>query len=658
MAKKPLQKLELTWIGKGDEPKLEPRILVENPEYSYGDPDSENMLIHGDNLLALKALEQDYAGKVKCIYIDPPFNTGAAFDHYDDGVEHSIWLDLMHRRLTILHTLLHNEGSIFIHLDDNEVDYCKIILDEIFSRDNFINRITLEARSPSAFSTVNPGVFKASEYILWYAKNKSNWESRSMRVESNRDTAYNKFIVNRDLDESEWAFLPLKQIFLESLNEDRLGIIHQFIADIYKCRGFSKRQIENWIRVHFPLQLLINIKQVSSYLHAKLKKIDDLDTFKLSVYKYILEKCSYNYSEKDMDRFVFDHAKYVYRDTEISDDGAGQETVNLKYQSIEQPNKVFKLERNNGLDTIYIYNGKQISFYSKNIEEIDGKLTSTKLLTNVWTDISWEGIANEGRVKFKKGKKPEKLLERCIQLTSNDGDLVLDSFLGSGTTAAVAHKMGRRYIGIELGDHAITHCYPRLKAVVDGEQGGISKSVNWKGGGGFKYYTLAPSLLKKDKFDNWIISKEYNADMLAAAMSKQEGFKFNPHESIYWKQGQSSERDYIYTTTQFLTVESLDQIKDEMQPDETLLICCKSYQKECKSKYPGITIKKIPQMLLGRCEFGKDDYSFNIINSPLMESDISDEEPETSIEKISVQELSDEKKKSTKKQKDYPGLFD
>lgn len=164
--------------------------------------------------------------------------------------------------------------------------------------------------------------------------------------------------------------------------------------------------------------------------------------------------------------------------------------------------------------------------------------------------------------------------------------------------------------------------------------------------------------MKKDKFDNWIISKEYNADMLAAAMAKQEGFRYNPHESIYWKQGQSSESDFIYTTTQFLTVESLDQIKDEMQPDETLLICCKSYQKECKSKYPGITIKKIPQMLLGRCEFGKDDYSFNIINSPLMESDISDEEPETSIEKISVQELSDEKKKSTKKQKDYPGLFD
>jgi len=254
--------------------------------------------------------------------------------------------------------------------------------------------------------------------------------------------------------------------------------------------------------------------------------------------------------------------------------------------------------------------------------------------------------------------KPERLIERILFLGSKKNDFILDSFLGSGTTAAVAHKMGRRYIGIELGDHAITHCYPRLKAVVDGEQGGISKSVNWKGGGGFKYYTLAPSLLKKDKFDNWIISNEYNPDMLAAAMSKQEGFKYNPHEFIYWKQGQSSERDFIYTTTQFLTVESLDQIKDEMQSDETLLIFCKSFQKECMNRYSGITIKKIPQMLLGSCEFGKDDYSFNIINSPLQESDQSDNDSEIHFENISVQELLDEKKKYNKKSNEHPGLFD
>ena len=167
------QKLELTWIGKDEELNLEPRILIEDPDKSCGDPTSENILIHGDNLLALKALEQDFAGRIKCIYIDPPFNTGAAFDHYDDSIEHSIWLNLMETRLTFFEKLLTKDGSIFVHLDDNESDYLKILMDEIFGRKNFIARITVDARSPSAFSTVNPGVFKSSEYILWYAKDKS-----------------------------------------------------------------------------------------------------------------------------------------------------------------------------------------------------------------------------------------------------------------------------------------------------------------------------------------------------------------------------------------------------------------------------------------------------------------------------------------------------
>ena len=237
--------------------------------------------------------------------------------------------------------------------------------------------------------------------------------------------------------------------------------------------------------------------------------------------------------------------------------------------------------------------------------------------------------------------KPENLLSVLINSVTNEGDLVLDSFLGSGTTAAVAHKMGRRWIGVELGEHAKTHCFPRLKQVVDGEQGGISKAVNWKGGGGFKFYTLAPSLLKQDKFGNWVISQEYNADMLAAAMAKQEGFKYQPHESTYWKQGQSSEQDFIFTTTQFLTVEALDSIKDEMQPGETLLICCKSFQKECKGKFGNITIKKIPLMLLGRCEYGKEDYSLNIINMP---AEDNNEDATDSIKEISVQAIRDKNK--------------
>jgi len=253
--------------------------------------------------------------------------------------------------------------------------------------------------------------------------------------------------------------------------------------------------------------------------------------------------------------------------------------------------------------------------------------------------------------------KPERLLERILFLGSNEGDLVLDSFLGSGTTAAVAHKMGRRWIGVELGEHAKTHCYPRMQKVIDGEQGGISKALNWQGGGGFKFYTLAPSLLKKDKFGNEIINPSYNADMLAAAMAKQEGFKYQPHQSTYYKQGQSAEQDFIFTTTQFLTVEALDSIQDEMQPGETVLICCKSFQKECKGKYGNITIKKIPLMLLGRCEYGKEDYSLNIINMP-SEAEFPELENEQDFvdDKMSVQELAEKSKKQ--KKNEQPGLFD
>ena len=284
--------------------------------------------------------------------------------------------------------------------------------------------------------------------------------------------------------------------------------------------------------------------------------------------------------------------------------------------------------------------------------------------------------------------KPERLIERILVLATKEGDIVLDSFLGSGTTAAVAHKINRHWIGIELGEHCHTHCLPRLKKVVDGtDQGGISKTIHtpgpsqegttptpnpsqeenikketspegnkkvpssegkqgWVGGGGFKYYYLAPSLLKKDKYDNWVIDERYNADMLAAAMAKHEGFKYSPDEQIYWKQGQSTEKDFIFTTTRMITVAFLDKIHEDMRDDESLLICCKSYQKACENKYPNITVRKIPHMLLGRCEFGKDDYSLNIINMPHAEDEPDFVPVGPEEEKLSV--TSSKKKKKTR----------
>lgn len=573
MSQNKLQKLELTWIGKDDDREaIEPRILIEDPKYSYGDTDSGNMLIHGDNLLALKALEQQYSNSIKCIYIDPPFNTGARIDAdgkeigYDDGVEHSIWLNMMYERFYILYNLLSVDGALFVHLDDNEADYCKVILDEIFGRDNFMNRITVDARSPSAFSTVNPGMFVASEYVLYYAKKRKSLNEKQLRAKRNPDYAYNKYILNFEKPYSEWRFIPVAQ-------------------------AFSER---------------ISLKSTSP--------------------ENVIKK----YNE-----FIINNAKRICRYTAISDTGAGAKILELKSLSLNNPDVIFYLHRDN-LDDVYVVNGQQLSFYNKNVRSINGELCATMPLTDIWTDIAWEGIAKEGNVTFKKGKKPEKLIQRCIELVTDPGDLVLDSFLGSGTTAAVAQKMGRRYIGIELGNHAYTHCYPRLKMVTDGtDQGGISKAQNWKGGSGFKFYELAPSLLKQDKFGNLVINKEYNADMLAAAMAKQEGYTYQPDTVLYWKQGRSSEHDYIYTTTQFLTVENIDAISETMQEDESLLICCTAFQKECASHAKNITVKKIPQMLLGRCQFNKDDYSLNIIDMPQLdvESDEDFEEETPIIEK-------------------------
>lgn len=209
--------------------------------------------------------------------------------------------------------------------------------------------------------------------------------------------------------------------------------------------------------------------------------------------------------------------------------------------------------------------------------------------------------------------KPERLIERVLTLATNPGDLVLDSFLGSGTTAAVAHKMGRRWIGIELGDHAYTHCYPRMKAVCDGEQGGISKTVKWQGGGGFKFYELAPSILEKDKYGNFVISKEYNAEMLAAAMARHEGYTYAPDADVFWKQGYSGDKNYIFTTSAIVTPEYLDYISSELGTDEYLLIMAKSYDKACEKRYKNITVHPIPKVLLGRCEYGRDNYDLNVI---------------------------------------------
>ena len=218
--------------------------------------------------------------------------------------------------------------------------------------------------------------------------------------------------------------------------------------------------------------------------------------------------------------------------------------------------------------------------------------------------------------------KPERLIELVLSVASNPGDLVLDSFLGSGTTAAVAHKMGRRYIGIEMGDHAYTHCKTRLDKVISGEdKGGITKSTNWKGGGGYRFYELAPSLINEDPFGEYVINPDYDADMLAAAVALHEGFTYKPNSDMFWKQSVGNEKSYLFVTTRHLNSTFLDSIKDSMEDDEYLIIACRSFESGLDKAYDHITLKKIPQMLLSRCEFGKTDYNLNIVHPPVYEDE-------------------------------------
>lgn len=533
MSQNRLQKLELTWIGKDDEREpLEPRILIENPQYSYGDAESGNMLIHGDNLLALKALEQEYAGRVKCIYIDPPYNTGSAFEHYDDGKEHSIWLSLIRERLEILHRLLTQDGTVWISLDDNEQAYCKVLCDEIFGRKNFVANVVWEKK----YTIANDAKWLSDnhDFILVYAKNKDYWHPNLLPRTESMNSAYK----NPDNHpKGVWKSTPL-HAKSGSLNNNRFE---------YTFRNGV---------VYTP-----PIGTFPRYSSETLKLMD----------------------ENDEIWFGKEGTAIPSRKTFLCD---------LK---------------KDGTPSKTLWRFDEVGHNHEAREEIKAFNSQSVFAT----------------------PKPERLIERILTLGSNPGDLVLDSFLGSGTTAAVAQKMGRHYIGIELGDHAYTHCYPRLRQVTDGtDQGGISKAQNWQGGSGFKFYELAPSLLKEDRFGNLVINHEYNADMLAAAMAKQEGYTYCPDKELYWKQGLSSEQDFIYTTTQFLTVESLDALSDSMTVGESLLICCTAFQPECKNRYSRITIKKIPHILLGRCAFDKNDYSFNIIDLPLLDEEEWDDDSE------------------------------
>jgi adenine-specific DNA-methyltransferase len=552
-------KLELKWIGKENRPRLEPRILLEDADKSYhanvrlsaGDI-FDNRLICGDNLLALKALEQEFAGKIKCIYIDPPFNTQQAMEHYDDGVEHSVWLTLMRDRLELLRTLLRKDGTLFVHIDDNELGYLIVLLDEVFGRSNRLYTITFKQGAPTGHKAINPGCVTTSNFVLIYAREKNEWKPNRVYVgRAERDTRYSQFILNLDDDYRGWKFTTLMKAFAES-------------------NGITEKQ-------------------------ARARAKSD---------------------RAELDEFVGQKAKNVVRLARPDYESVSAAARELIDKSKSVSDTVFRLERD-GYSDMYFVGGERVLFYSDKLKMIDGEFVAGEPLTTIWDDILSNNLHNEGGVSFPKGKKPEGLIKRVLDLVTSEGDWVLDSFAGSGTTGAVAHKMRRRWLMVELGEHCDTHILPRMKRVIDGsDPSGITPAAGWKGGGGFRYYGLAPSLLEKDKFGNWVISKQYNAAMLAEAMCKFEGFTYAPSDTQYWIHGYSTERDSIYVTTQTLTRDQLQKLSDEVGENRSLLVCCSAFRVKDTPQFPNLTIKKIPKMVLNRCEWGRDDYSLEIKNLP------------------------------------------
>ena len=520
---KRMQKLELTWVGKDEPIAVEPRILIEDAERSNRakDPNTENLLIHGDNLLALKALEAKYAGKVKCIYIDPPYNTGSAFEHYDDNLEHSKWLNLMRPRLEILWRLLSNDGSIWISIDDDERDYLKVMCDEIFGRSSFIASIVWQKR----YSRENrEAIGDVHEYILVYARNRDLFKQTRNRVPVTEEQA--KVYKNPNNDpRGRWRAVPM------TAQGWRPNQMYEIVAPSGKV--FTPPPGRCW-----------------SILESTFKQL------------------------------------------------LAEGRIWFGKDGNSQPNTIRYLSEVEGFTPWSWWPSEETGHTDEAKKEIMSLFDSKNAFAT---------------------PKPERLIHRIVHIASNPGDLVLDSFLGSGTTAAVAHKMGRRWIGIEMGDHAYTHCKVRIDKVIAGEDGGgITKTVDWKGGGGYRFYELAPTLVRIDSFGEPIINEAYNPEMLAAAMALHEGFTYEPDAKHFWKQAHSDAngKAWLYTTTKHVSRAYLNAIAADMADGEFLVIACSSFDSAAAKAFPNIKVKKIPQMLLKRCEFDRTDYALNIVAAP------------------------------------------
>lgn len=555
-------KLELTWVGKYDDKVIEPRILMEDREKSYGDPRSENMLIHGDNLIALQALQQDFYGSIKCIYIDPPYNTGSAFEHYDDNLEHSIWLGLMRKRLILLRELLSEEGTIWIQIDDEEQAYLKVLCDEVFGRGNFVNMISVNMKNIAGVSGggEDKRLKKNCEYILIYAKD------YSLLPLFNGPYVYTEIsdLVQQYAEEGKsWKYTS---VLVEPGEKEYCG----------STVDGDGNEIKVYLRKN---PVMMSIKQVAAR---------DGITEKEAYQKYGISIFQTTNAQSSIRTRVME-----YR----NENSIAEDLISIEY--------VPRTGKNRGTVYEQFYKGDKCRLFvwlKDTSEVIDGELFKKDLQGTYWDMNAWmKNLTKEGSVEFGNGKKPEQLIRQIFEMTTKPGDWVLDSFLGSGTTAAVATKMARKWVGIELGDHAYTHCKVRLDRIVNGEDaGGITKAVNWEGGSGYHFYELAPSLLiKNERLPIYQINPEYTFDMLCEAICKIEGFKYKP-DGVY--HGHSSENRFIHITKEFVNGEYIRSIATTLGENQSLLIYSTKVQSDLRLP-DNIEVKRIPKDLLDKCTF-------------------------------------------------------
>lgn len=521
------------WVDMKDPRVTEPRILVEKE--TYGDPDTENLLIKGDNLLALRALLQDYQGKIDLIYIDPPYNTGNAFEHYNDGLEHSIWLSLMRDRIQALYKLLAPDGFFCCQIDESEGPYLKVLLDEILGRENYITTFYIQVRYSNKTLAEDNAYQKLIEQCFVYAKDRFKAKP-------------NKGVEEYKVEKFEWEIMETAKGHVLELGGKKVEVFHPNEYEIKKVKPSLTALKETWATGSLIKQKKSSGEFLFKHL-APRKEVDGLG-------------CLYK----------------VYG---MGEDGLG-------YRYFTGPKRADATK------------GK---FYSgiplQRLQEIEKGNTTKEVPIPNFYDLagSFGNCRMEGGADFRGGKKPEKLMEIILQHFSNPGDTVLDSFAGSGSTGASAHKMSRKWIMVELGQHAVTHIIPRMKGIVDGsDKTGITKEVDWEGGGGFKYFELGDSLFVRDNDLRLTVinPKMYNGALIRAVL-KIEGFKLvNPDNGLHGKSGTTA----AHVTEQYLNQEYVDAVLNEIN-DQAKFVVIYAKTISRKLKLPeNVEVKRIPDILL------------------------------------------------------------